>query len=150
MAVILRFPDRPAAEAEATRALAEIDRLAADAHAVLKWLAVECGNTGIERAAWRYSVAADAVLAERDRIREWTAARAALEPEPVKSSASGKSKARYGKRPCAVYDCHHRVRLDIGDGDTCAMHSPEAARRREQGEVRRARERLHAEVTRMA
>ena len=149
MAVILRFPDRPAAEAEAARALREIDRLAADAHAVLAWLACECGGAGFDRSQHLFSMAAAAVLAERDNIREWTAARAEPEPEPEPAKSSAASgKARYGKRPCAVYGCARRVRLDVGDGDTCAVHSPAAARRREQGEVRRARERLHAAVTR--
>ena len=149
---ILKFPDRPRAEAEAARAAEYRDRLAADAHAILCELAAEHARAGHQSASWFYSMTAQAVLLERDRIREWTAARVAPEPEPdvTPGKAAVPGKARYGKRPCAVDGCGSRVRLDMGTGDTCGNHAPETLRKREAGEVRRACERLHAAVTRMA
>ena len=161
-AAILRFPTRnPAAEAEAAGVHASSERLAKDA-AMLARLADDYaggnpgGNPFVSVALGRI---AESLMRQRQDLLAWAAARAGATEEPRPDAepppALGaeprpeRTGPRYGARPCGVPGCTARVRLDL-EGDRCGVHSAEAARRRAAAEARRARERLHAAVTRMA
>ena len=155
-AAILKFPNpnpNPAAEAEAA-VRSSSERLAKDAAMLARMADDYAGNPGgnpfVSVALRQVS---ESLSRQRLDLEAWAAARAGRarpeprpEPEPRPKPGRGR---RYGARPCGVPGCMARVRLDL-DPDRCGLHAPAAVRRREAADVRRARERLHATVTRMA
>lgn len=87
---------------------------------------------------------AESLNRQRQDLDAWAAAWARARSEP----ARGQGARRYAPRPGGVLGCTARVRTDLGE-DRCGTHAESVKRRRVAGEVRRARERLHATITRM-